>query len=289
MKTWHETIEYIRTQPEYKELVEKAYFEENLSLNVERFRVSEEYQQTLALIKQYAPQAKTILDIGSGNGISAISFALDGYKVTASEPDPSNTVGAGAVRLLKESYKISDLEVYEEFAENIQFPNGLFDIVYVRQAMHHAYNLPQFIKNLSGLIKPGGILFTVRDHVIYDAADKNWFLENHPLHKFYGGENAFTEAEYRGAIEDAGLTILARFKHYDSVVNYFPLTKGEFQEAKLRREEEIMGGLIGKIGFFGRWPFVQKLYKRRLGQDAFNPFDETKVPGRMYSFIAVKP
>jgi len=34
---WHETIEYIRTCPEYKELVEKAYLEEDLPLNIERF------------------------------------------------------------------------------------------------------------------------------------------------------------------------------------------------------------------------------------------------------------
>ncbi len=95
--TWEETIKYIRTLPGYSDLIETSYFEEDLKLNVERFRSSDEYKETLLLLQQYVPGAKTILDIGSGNGISAISFALDGYKVTALEPDPSDTVGAGAI------------------------------------------------------------------------------------------------------------------------------------------------------------------------------------------------
>src|SRR5687768_17479935 len=128
---WEETIKYIRKKPEFCDLIEKAYFDENLQLNVERFKSSAEYKETLALLKKYNPNANTLLDIGSGNGISAIAFALDGYKVTVSEPDPSNTVGAGAVRKLKDLYGLQNLEIYEEFAENINFENELFDIVYV--------------------------------------------------------------------------------------------------------------------------------------------------------------
>ena len=98
---WHETIIYIRTKPEYKFLVEKAYFEEDLPLNVERFRNEEEFKETLILLKKYAPNAKNILDIGAGNGISSVAFALAGYNVTVVEPDASDTVGAEAIRKLK--------------------------------------------------------------------------------------------------------------------------------------------------------------------------------------------
>ena len=55
---WEETIQFIRTQPEYNELVEKAYFDENLPVNVERFKKSEEYKETLSLILHYSPDAK---------------------------------------------------------------------------------------------------------------------------------------------------------------------------------------------------------------------------------------
>ncbi len=112
--------------------------------------------------------------------------------VTAVEPDPSLTVGAGAVRKLKEHYELKNLEDYENFAEDINFKSNYFDIVYIRQAMHHANNLNKFIKECVRVLKPNGLLLTIRDHVIYDEKDKNWFLEYHPLHKIYEGENAFT-------------------------------------------------------------------------------------------------
>src|SRR5258708_18100860 len=96
--------------------------------------------------------------------------------------------------------------------------------------MHHAYYLNSFKKNLTRLIKPGGFLFTVRDHVIYNEQDKRWFLESHPLQKYYGGENAFTEMEYRLAMYQAGLEVVKVLKYYDSVINYFPITTREFNE-----------------------------------------------------------
>lgn len=285
---WEETIKYIRKLPEYNYLVEKAYFDENLELNVERFKVSEEYAETKNILRFYAPLAKTILDVGSGNGISSIAFALDGYQVTVSEPDPSTTVGAGAIRKLKEHYCISNMEIYEEYAEEIRFEESMFDVVYIRQAMHHAYDLKKFLKNLANLIKPGGILLTIRDHVIFDKLDKQFFLENHPLQKYYGGENAFTEHEYKSAMQEAGLKILKILKYHDSVINYFPTSFAEHNSSYSAKEKHLKESLYKKIGILGMLPFLFSLYKRIVGFNRSAFFNEHKVPGRMYSFVAIK-
>jgi len=285
--TWEETIKYIRTRPDLRDLVEKAYFEEDLPLNVERFKNGEEFAETLRVFKQYAPSAKTILDIGSGNGISAVSFALSGYKVIAVEPDPSETIGAGAIRKLCAYYKLETVEVLESFAENLEF-NRLVDVVYIRQAMHHAHDLQQFIKNVIGFLKPGGLLFTVRDHVIYDEADKRWFLESHPLQTYYGGENAFTLDQYRHAIQSAGLVIREQLKHYDSVINFFPMTREQVRELPVQKEQEIENHLNKKIGVLSLVPGVRWLYKKKIGFKSENVLDERKIPGRMYSFISQK-
>jgi SAM-dependent methyltransferase len=283
--TWEETIQYIRTKPEYKLLVEKAYFEEELSLNVERFKESEEFLETLELVKKQAPNAKNILDVGSGNGISAVAFALNGYQVLATEPDPSNTIGAGAIRKLKSHYQLSNLEVVEEFAENLKYNAEAFDVIYVRQAMHHAFDLDQFILNLSGLLKKDGLLLTIRDHVIFDEKDKEWFLDNHSLHKFYGGENAFTEERYKEAFKNAGLTVIKHLKHYESVINYFPLSTEEYNIRILEEEKRLKNILVSKIGFLGNLKPILKLYKLKNG---FNIYNETNVPGRMHSFLTKK-
>ena len=272
---WHETIEYIRTRPEYKELVEKAYFEENLPLNIERFKDSEEFLETLALLKNYAPTALSILDIGSGNGVSSISFALNGYNVVSIEPEPSNTIGAGAIRKLKEYYALRNIDIKESFAEDLCFEDNSFDIVYARQAMHHAMDLLKFVKEATKGLKSGGIFFSVRDHVLYDhEKDEKWFLESHPLQKFYGGENAYTEEEYKEAIENANLTICKVLKHYDSVINYFPVTKAEF----FKRER-----IIKMLPIFNKNRLLQFLCNKYI-----NIYDESGIPGRLYSFIAIK-
>ena len=215
--TWEETIEYIRTQPEYKDLVEKAYFDANLELNVFRFGKSEEFEETLNIIQNHVPKTKNLLDIGCGNGISAVNFALKGYSVTAVEPDESTTVGAGAIKILKEKLNLNKLEIFEDFAENIKFNDNTFDIVYVRQAMHHANNLNQFLKECVRVLKPNGLLLTIRDHVILNEDDKQWFLKEHVLHKYYNGENAFTAQDYKNAIEMAGAKILNELKYSHKV------------------------------------------------------------------------
>lgn len=173
--TWEETIQYIRQQPQFADLVEKAYFDADLRLNVERFRASDEFAQTLLLLKRNQPNAKKILDIGCGNGISSLAFALAGFEVTAVEPDASITVGAGAIRLLKDEYQLPNLNIHVAFAEDIAFASESFDIVYVRQAMHHANNLDKFIAECARVLKKDGMLLTVRDHVVFDEADKHWF------------------------------------------------------------------------------------------------------------------
>ncbi|PQJ73328.1 class I SAM-dependent methyltransferase [Polaribacter butkevichii] len=286
--TWEETIKFIRTQPEYKYLVKKAYFEENLALNVERFRKSEEFIETLQLLKKHHPNAKEILDIGSGNGISAIALALEGFNVVTVEPDESDTIGAGAIRKLKAHYNITNLVIHEVFAEEIGFADESFDIVYARQCMHHAYDLEKFVAEASRVVKKDGFFMTIRDHVIFNKKDKEWFLEKHPLHKFYGGENAFKPEEYKNAMEKAGLEVVKELKYYDSIINYFPSSKEDIINMFKVKQSKAILSLDKKIGFLSKFSFIQKMYFRRIGLFKENVYDESRIPGRMYSYIAVK-
>ena len=283
--TWEETIEFIRDKEEYKGLVERAYFERDLLLNIERFRSGEEYKECLKYIKTFAPNAKKILDIGCGNGISCISLALDGYDVTAVEPEPSETIGAGAIRKLKEHYKLDNLEIFEAFAEDINFEDESFDIVYIRQAMHHANDLDKFIKECGRVLKKGGMLFTVRDHVIFNEKDKQWFFEAHPLHKYYGGENAYKPGEYESAMENAGLEIQEKLKYFDSIINYFPMTKDQYDLLEVEFELNLKKGLGSKIGVLSKIPFLYNLYKNK---NKGNLRNEMHIAGRMYSYISIK-
>jgi len=286
--TWEETIQEIRTKPEFKDLVRLAYFDSDLDLNIQRFGVSDEFEETLRLIQQYQPNAKTIVDIGSGNGISAINFALKGYKIISIEPDKSDTVGAGAIRILKEKHALDNLTVYDAFAEDIQLPDSSFDVVYVRQAMHHANDLSKFINECVRVLKPGGLLLTTRDHVVFDEKDKERFLRSHPLQSYYGGENAFSPDEYKMAMTTAGASVEKEFKYYDSIINFFPLTTFEVEKLVALYNVNLKSKMRKRIGFLANFPFLIPLYKwfRKIDRNAI--LNEREIPGRMYSYIAIK-
>jgi len=269
---WHETIEHIREDTAYRQDVEEAYLSADLIANVEKFRYSAEFKETLKLLSSLnISKNATLLDVGAGNGISSIAFALEGYKVTALEPDTSDTIGAGAIAQLKEEYGLHQMTIESTYGEDMPFENEIFDIAYARQCMHHAYDLREFTKSIYRVVKPGGVLLTVRDHVVSDDAEKQIFLEKHPLHKFYGGENAFTLEQYKGAIADAGFKFEKIIAPADSVINYSPWNRQRVN-AILKQK---LGAWAANRVFIGLSWYVLKYRLNRL-------------PGRLYSFAAKK-
>lgn len=286
--TWEETIRMVRKDPGYKSVITQSYLNEDLIGNTERFAASVEFDETMKLIKAYAPNAKTILDIGAGNGISTIAFARKGYAVTAAEPDPSNTVGCGAIAFLVNNYQLGNVNTVQSYGEDLPFEDESFDIVYARQAMHHAAHLQGFINEAARVLKKGGLLLTVRDHVIFNSSDKAVFLQTHPLQKFYGGENAFTPEEYSGAMKQAGLQVERQLKYFDSPINFFPENEEDIKKFPEKQRYNFRQSLQKR---FGSWtvifPFLQlsEMYSR-FKNGGWN--DEKRVPGRMHSYVAKK-
>lgn len=280
--TWEEAVESIRNKPEFAWLIDAAYLRDDLVANVQAFVGSLEFQLTIQFIRWYCPGCKRVLDIGSGNGISCIAFALYGYEVVALEPDPSNLLGYQAIEKLKRHYQLSNLMVRGNTAEDTVLENQApFDLVYARQSMHHAHNLSNFIANTARYLRSSGMFFTVRDHIIFDEADKQLFLKQHPLHHLYGGENAYTEIEYIEAFAGAGLRIKKVIKFFDSPINYFPMT------------QPIVDNLI-RVKLLGHFSSLRRLGK--MADFFFNGRQvemakaqlEKNFAGRMYSFIALK-
>ena len=271
--SWDEAVDWLRSPLGNPQIASDAYLDKDLVKNIERFRKSNEYIETINSLKLYCTNNyPTLLDIGAGNGISSIAFALEGFKVTSLEPYPSDSVGSGAIRWLVNYYKLTNVIVVEAFGENLPFNNQVFDIVYGRQVMHHAHDLKKFIAETARVLKQGGVLITVRDHVIKDENDKQRFLKKHPLHHLYGGENAFRIEEYSGAITVAGLKIKKTMSPSESPINLEPWNKVKVTET-LKKQ---LGNLIGGIPLFTS--IAWSLLKIR--------FD--RMPGKLYSFIAIK-
>lgn len=280
--SWEETIVRARLQEQHQAVIHAAYLEADLVMNVTRFGESPEFIETLRLLAKYGPVAGTgaaLLEIGAGNGISSINFARNGYQVTAVEPDPSTTVGSGAIQLLAQHYRLGNVSIVESFGEHLPFADRSFSIVYARQALHHAAQLNNFVSEAARVLKPGGIAMTCRDHVINDQQQKEKFLEEHPFHKHYGGENAFTLEEYRAAFRQAGMKIIVEMGPLDSDIHISPNMRAELAKQWLQ---------IIRLKTGISLPLNQLTAKLVIALFRLRTRNFRNEAGRLYSFVAKK-
>jgi len=275
-KTWEESVLWLISQPEKQEIVKACYYDSPLKSAADRYWQSEEWQA----IQKYLPSnLGQSLDIGAGRGISSYALAKDGWQVTALEPDPSELVGAGAIRKLACEEKLS-INIVQEFGENLPFEDSSFDFVFARQVLHHAQDLPQLCREIYRVLRQGGMFIAVRDHVIATKGDLPKFLDSHPLHYLYGGENAYLRSEYLYAITSANFKIKQILDAFDSPINYSPLTKDTLKQeiAKRLSSLSVLRSLATNILLNDiMFPYFLKILSK---------FDSR--PGRPVSFICYK-
>ncbi len=229
--TWEEAVLWLRNQPEQRDLVRACFFDDPLGEAAERFRESSEWRALRAYLPARPGRA---LDLGAGRGIASYALARDGWATTALEPDGSAVVGAAAIRALAAEKRL-DITVVQEWGERLPFADASFDLVLGRQVLHHARDLGQLCREVARVLRPGGTLAATREHVLSRREDLQAFLDAHPLHHLYGGENAYLVSEYTRAIEDAGIRLTHVLNTYASDVNLFPETTATVKAALARR------------------------------------------------------
>jgi SAM-dependent methyltransferase len=270
-----EAVRLLRADPAREDLVRDAYLGRDVADSARRFAVSGEFAEVRRLLGDRLSGA-VVLDLGAGTGIASHALLEAGAgRVIAVEPDASDEVGRGAIARLDPGGRI---EVLEGFGEEIPVPDGSVDVLYARQVLHHALDLPQLAAECARVLRSGGVLLACREHVVEGPEELASFLAAHPVNQLAGGENAYSLREYLDAIRDAGLDLMQVFGPWDSVINAFPTVR---TADELRNHART--ALARRFGWLGRLaamvPGVQALVRRRIQPDD---------PGRMYTFMAVK-
>ncbi len=273
--TVDEAIEVLRADPARADLVRDAYLGRDVADSAARFAVSGEFIEVRRLLRDHLSGAE-VLDLGAGTGIASLALLGAGAtRVIAVEPDPSDEVGRGAIARLDPEGRI---EVLDGVGENMPMPDASVDIVYARQVLHHARDLPRLAAECARVLRPGGVLLACREHVVEGPEELRTFLAAHPVHQLAGGENAHALREYTESLEGAGLLLIQVLGPWDSVINAFPVvrTADELRD-HARAALERRFGWIGQLA--GLVPGVQAAVRRRI---------QRTEPGRMYTFMAVK-
>ena len=118
--TWEDAVVWLRNQPDQRQLVLDAFYDDPLIDAAERYFASAEWQ---AISKFLQDRTGKALDVGAGRGIASYALARSGFAVTALEPDPSAVVGTAAIRGLAAEARLP-IEVVEEFSERLPFADG---------------------------------------------------------------------------------------------------------------------------------------------------------------------
>ena len=277
-KSWEETIRWLREQPDQHDLVRAAYYDDPLLAAATRYWVSEEWQA----IRKLLPSSKgRALDVGAGRGIASFALAKEGFLVCALEPDASALVGAEAIRALAAETALP-ISVTQEFSERLPFDDKAFDVVFARAVLHHTSDMAAACREFVRVLKPGGLLIAVREHVISRASDLSAFFQIHPLHRFYGGENAFLLGQYLEAIRAAGFELQRVLAPLESPINYAPYNLAGLQAEVAQRIGGSIPGATGVLSRALRLPGVWPLLRELLGR-------VDNRPGRLYSFVARRP
>ncbi|MHC5852509.1 methyltransferase domain-containing protein [Nostoc sp.] len=278
--TYEESIHWMQNQPEHSELVKFSYLDTDNFNAAQRFTLSEEFAEVAKLLKlNNSPNKLKILDLGCGNGIASYAFAYLGHDVSSVDPNPSEDVGLGATARLASRINQGSIETFQAFAELLPFTDSTFDIIYVRQALHHFSSLQKGLAECSRVLKPKGLLLATREHVTDNEKELKAFLESHMLHKMNGGENAYPLNIYTSSIENSGFIIINCFTPFATVINHFPISNTELMDYLFQLLKKILGGRIAS--FIINFPYVEIIYRYILSHFY-------KYPGRLYSFLCVK-
>lgn len=117
------------------------------------------------LNKLGALEGKRVLDVGCGLGESTVMFAKLGALTTASDlsPEMLKTTQALATQMGL------SIRTHLGAAEELQFDDGSFDIIYAANIFHHISDRTAFVRNAHRILAPGGV-FCCWDPVKYNPA-----------------------------------------------------------------------------------------------------------------------
>ncbi|MES3037613.1 MAG: bifunctional 2-polyprenyl-6-hydroxyphenol methylase/3-demethylubiquinol 3-O-methyltransferase UbiG [Bdellovibrionota bacterium] len=136
-------------------------------------------------IQKHFPKAFNVLDVGCGAGFLSNHLAVRGFQVTGIDLSESSLTVA------KNYDETKSVEYINADAYALPFPDESFDVVTSTDFLEHVSDPQQVVKEISRVLKPGGIFF-------FHTFNKNrlahlivikgveWFVKNTPpkLHTY---------------------------------------------------------------------------------------------------------
>jgi SAM-dependent methyltransferase len=210
--------------PHLRGLVYACYKGPDLKENARRFYKSEELREAVRILIElgYPPRSEShVLDLGCGNGVGAYALSRAGFSVIAVDSSLGELAGINAAKRIRFLDGVS-FEVRHLGDGQLDFTAASFDVVWMREVLHHIRDLPSLLKQIARVLKPGGLLCCLREVVIWSEKQRQHFFATHPFNHITLDEGCYYLAEYLAAFSEAGLETATILDPVASVINTYP-------------------------------------------------------------------
>lgn len=207
-----------------RELVFLCYKTPNFRENAIRFYYSAEFNAAIGLMTQLgkrpSPQL-AVLDFACGNGVASYALARAGYRTVCCDSSLGALAGLGAARQLVGQDGVQ-FDIYHSTGESLGFPSETFDVVWIREALHHMKDLGSFLAEIRRILKPNGIVICMREIVVWNQLQKDNYIVNHPFYHITHDEGAYFLQEYTDGFNRSGLTLEVVLAPNETPINAYP-------------------------------------------------------------------
>lgn len=210
-------------QPHLRDFLIISYRSGHVTDDARNFYASAEFKEIIEILGRLGKgpgRMHHLLDVGCGNGAMSYAFARAGYAVTGIDISEGKLAGLQGARSL---IGLDDVH-FRVINGNMEAltMSDKFDVVFMRQALHHSSDPEATVQGLSRLLVPGGVFCAIREHVILNQRQFSQFLANHPFQAITQDEHAYTLSTYRSAFRKGGLVRRVELYPFDSDINFYP-------------------------------------------------------------------
>ncbi|VVB95980.1 Ubiquinone/menaquinone biosynthesis C-methyltransferase UbiE [uncultured archaeon] len=143
-----------------------------------------------------------LLDFAAGTCWTSHIFAQKGYDVLALEMNSSDLCGLGVFKKYRDKMPF---QAVMGDCERAPLKEGIFDVVFCHQALHHATDLDGMVYEMAKCAKKGGLVIAGGEHIRPFFTSDETFRKNHPAVIFGANEHAYPYYQYRAAFLRAGI------------------------------------------------------------------------------------
>jgi SAM-dependent methyltransferase len=191
-------------------------------------------------LAEYEGSSRNVLCVGDGLGFDSFYFAQNGQKVTYYE------VPGFSHRFASKLFSLADADI-EVACEPDQLEENHFDAVVCLDVLEHIRDVPSFLRQLVGFIRPGGMLITHAPFYMIHPSN--------PTHLKINRKYSGSLALYR----DCGLSLINGTFFWNPLI-FEKISNGaknhKPQRSALGMFSLKLGGLYLSLGRFSTLPFL---------------------------------